>query len=139
MKNTDTKAKPYIQTRQHHESELAEDYVEIIADLKTAKGKARVSDIALQLGVSHVTVIRTLKRLSEKGYLTTSPIELTTRGEEVAKHSKERHLFLLEYLKALGVSEHIAAIDVEGMEHHISPDTMSAFKKHLSNLCKSIS
>ncbi len=134
MKKPITKINPFIETRQHHESELAEDYVEIIADLIASKGEARVSDIAEHLGVSHVTVIRTLKRLSEKGCLQSSPINLTKKGAELAKYSKERHLFLLKYLKALGVSEEVAAIDVEGMEHHISAMTMSAFKNHLNIL-----
>ena len=131
------KAQPFIETRSHHESELAEDYVEIIAELISLRGQARVSDIARCLGVSHVTVVRTLERLKKKGFLCSdphAPISLSNEGLELAKFCKERHLFLLEYLTALGVPENVAAIDVEGMEHHISQTTIEAFQKQLQLL-----
>jgi DtxR family manganese transport transcriptional regulator len=136
MKKPSLRAKPFIETRNHHESELAEDYVEIISDLILLKGEARVLDIAEYLGVSHVTVIRTIERLRKKGFLQTSshqPVVLTTEGEKLAKFCKERHQFLLNYLITLGVPENIAAIDVEGMEHHVSETTMNAFRKHLKD------
>lgn len=137
MKQKNSRSKPFIETRNHHLLELAEDYLEVILDLISLKGEARVTDIANDLGVSHVTVIRTLKRLNKKGYIDITshqPVQLTEKGETIAKFSKERHLFLLHYLKALGVPEDIAAIDVEGMEHHISSVTMNAFQKHLKTL-----
>ena len=135
MNKKNNAAKPFIETRNHHESELAEDYVEIIADILSTKGEARVSDISENLGVSHVTVIRTIERLKKKGLIdSTSPITLTLQGEKMAKFSKERHIFLLKYLTALGIPEQVAAIDVEGMEHHVSQTTMDAFAAHLKLL-----
>ena len=41
--------------RADHQSELAEDYVELIADLIDEKGEARGSDVALRLGVANAT------------------------------------------------------------------------------------
>lgn len=134
MKNKCVRAEPFIATRSHHISETAEDYVEIVYDLIAAKGEARTCDIAEHLGVSHVTVVRTIERLKKKGYLLSEqyrPITLTEQGTKLAIFSKERHRLLLEYLVALGVPESIAAIDVEGMEHHISPETIAALQKHL--------
>lgn len=131
------RAKAFIATRKHHLSETAEDYVEIVSDLILAKGSAKTCDIATQLGVSHVTVIRTLKRLEKKGLLVTGqhqPVILTEEGAKLAAASKERHLFLLTYLKALGVPEEIAEVDVEGIEHHIHPVTLQAFKRHLQQI-----
>ena len=130
------RAEPFIATRNQHLSELAEDYVEIIADLIRLKGKAKTCDIAKQLGVSHVTVIRTLERLRQKNLLVADkgPITLTSEGKELADFCKARHLFLVEYLLALGVPEPIAIIDVEGLEHHVSPTTLKAFKKHLKSI-----
>lgn len=128
------RAVPFIATRNHHLSEMAEDYVEIVSDLISQKGEARTCDIAEHLGVSHVTVVRTIKRLKKRGYLHSEqyqPITLTEDGKKLAEFSKERHRLLLEYLMELGIPEPIAAIDVEGMEHHISPTTMEALKKHL--------
>jgi DtxR family manganese transport transcriptional regulator len=128
------KSEPFEATRSHHDAEKAEDYVEIIADLILMKGRAKVCDIANHLGVSHVTVIRTIERLKKKGYVYAEPhqpISLTEEGTKLAVFSKERHNFLMEYLMILGVPEQIAAIDVEGMEHHISETTIAAFEKHL--------
>ncbi len=134
MKNKSQRAKAFIATRKHHLLETAEDYVEIISDLITAKGQARTCDIAEQLGISHVTVINTVKRLEKKGYLQTEshqPVVLTKDGAQLATFCKQRHQFLLSYLKALGVPEEIAEVDVEGIEHHIHPKTLEAFQNHL--------
>lgn len=139
MKKHSPRAEPFIATRLHHLQETAEDYVEIVADLISQKGEARTCDIADQLGVSHVTVVKTLKRLEKKGYLVSlqhQPITLTFEGEKLAKASKQRHQFLFDYLVALGVPEEVALIDVEGIEHHISPLTLDVFKKHLEFLKK---
>jgi DtxR family manganese transport transcriptional regulator len=137
MKKECTNAKPFIATRNHHLSELAEDYVEIISELIGLKGEAKIKDIAQYLGVSHVTVIRSMERLKKKGYVIAEPYQsvvLTKEGEKLALRCKKRHLFLLEYLMALGVDEDVAKIDVEGMEHHISQATMDAFQKHMQLL-----
>ena len=40
------------QTRREHANELAEDYVEAIADLVAETGEARVVDLARRLGVT---------------------------------------------------------------------------------------
>lgn len=134
-----TKAESFIATRNHHISETAEDYVEMVADLIHEKGEARVCDIAQNLGVSHVAVVRMVKRLKKKGFVHSEPhqsITLTHEGSMLASLSKKKHSFLLEYLIALGVPEDIAAIDVEGMEHHISEETIEAFQKHLDKVKK---
>ncbi|MGK5595732.1 MAG: iron dependent repressor, metal binding and dimerization domain protein [Parachlamydiaceae bacterium] len=128
---------PFIATRNHHLNESIEDYVEMIQDLLIQKGEVRICDLAEQLGVSHVTVIRALERFSKKGYLTyrrNQPIRLTAKGEKLAISSKKRHQFLLTYLMALGVSEETALIDVEGMEHHVSLETLQAMERHLALL-----
>ncbi len=128
---------PFIETRAQHLEELAEDYVETIYDLVEEKNEARTCDIAKKIGVSHVTVIRTLDRLKKRGLVCSGEqkeLLLTPEGNALAKACKKRHLFLLHYLTALGVPEEVAKIDVEGMEHHISPATMAAFKKQLKSL-----
>jgi DtxR family manganese transport transcriptional regulator len=141
MKINCARAEPFIATRNHHLSELAEDYVEIIFDLIALKAEAKIGDIALHFGVSHVAVIRAIARLKKKGYLHSTqnhqPVTLTEEGMQLAIFCKERHLFLMKYLIALGVPADVAAIDVEGMEHHVSPTTMQAFQCHLEKLCSS--
>jgi hypothetical protein len=49
-------------TRDDHATELAEDYVEAIADLIEAHGQCRIRDLARHFGVTHVTVNRAVSR-----------------------------------------------------------------------------
>ncbi len=112
--------------------ETAEDYVEAISDLTAEHGEARAVDLARRLGVSHVTVIRTVARLRRDGYVSTRPyrsIFLTERGARLAEESRGRHEIVFAFLLALGVPERIAQTDAEGIEHHVSPETLAAFKR----------
>jgi len=122
-------------TRQQHAQERAQDYVEAIADLIAACGEARATDLAKSLGVSHVTVIRTVERLQREGLVTTQPyrsIFLTETGRKLAAKAKARHETVIAFLEALGVSPSIARADAEGIEHHVSPETLAAFEKFLA-------
>jgi len=128
-------AEEFRQTREDHASETAEDYAEAIADLTDAVGEARVVDLAKRLGVTHVTVNRTIARLQRDGIVTSQPyraIFLTDKGRRVASASKQRHEIVVAFLRSLGVPDHVARIDAEGMEHHVSPETLAAFKAALA-------
>ena len=121
-------------TRREHALETAEDYVEAIADLIAERGEARLVDLARRLGVSHVTVNRTLVRLVRDGYVTTQPyraIFLTDTGRELAVACKRRHETVVAFLRAIGVSEGIAERDAEGIEHHVSDETLARFRAFL--------
>jgi DtxR family manganese transport transcriptional regulator len=131
---TALQAEEFRQTRRDHASEIAEDYAEAIADLADAIGEARVVDLAKRLGVTHVTVNRTIARLQRDGLVTSQPyraIFLTEQGRRIAAASKQRHQVVVEFLRSLGVPERVARMDAEGMEHHVSPETLAAFKAHL--------
>ena len=122
-------------TRREHASETAEDYVEAIADLATSQGEARVVDLARRLGVTHVTVNRTLARLQREGYVSLRPyraIFLTDSGRKLAQECHHRHGIVVAFLQSLGIPEKAAEIDAEGIEHHVSPATLAAFAKHLA-------
>ena len=111
----------------------------MIADLIACKGQARTGDIAKHMGISHVTALKTIRRLQEKGYLETSmhkPVTLTSKGQDLAAYSKKKHQVLMDFLTTIGVPEDIAAIDVEGMEHHVSASTLEVFEEHLNKLRK---
>jgi len=123
------------QTRREHASETAEDYVEAIADLSSSQGEARVVDLARRLGVTHVTVNRTLARLHRDGYVTVQPyraIFLTDSGRKLAEQCRIRHGIVVAFLRSLGVPEKTAEIDAEGIEHHVSPATLAAFARFLA-------
>ncbi|MFV0416271.1 MAG: manganese-binding transcriptional regulator MntR [Chthoniobacterales bacterium] len=122
------------QTRLAHSQERAQDYVELIATLIDKHGEARATDIAKTLGVTHVTVIRTVQRLQREGLVTTRPyrsIFLTPSGESMAKKAHARHTTVVAFLEALGISPDTARIDAEGIEHHVSPETLAAFEDFL--------
>ncbi len=118
--------------RSDHAKELAEDYLEMIDDLTSENGEARAVDIANQLGVSHVTVTKTVARLKRDGLVTSQPyrsIFLTPKGKRIADNARKRHQTVLQFLLALGVPADSAEIDAEGIEHHISPATLRAMRK----------
>ncbi len=124
-------------TREAHEHETAQDYVEAIAGLIASKGKARVVELARMLGVTHVTVIQTLARLKRAGLATNEPyrpIFLTPAGEAMAAESRRRHEIVLAFLLALGVPRAVAESDAEGLEHHVSPATLGALERATSRL-----
>jgi DtxR family manganese transport transcriptional regulator len=121
-------------TRRDHSQELAQDYVEMIAELIAKTGEARLIDLARGLGVTHVTASRTLQRLQRQGLVTTQPyrsIFLTAPGRNLAKESRNRHEVVVRFLISLGVPSNVAESDAEGIEHHVSRETLAAFLKHL--------
>jgi DtxR family manganese transport transcriptional regulator len=121
-------------TREEHSHEIGQDYVEIIAELIAATGEARVIDLARRLGVTHVTVARTIQRLQRDGLVTSLPyrsIFLTATGRKLSEESRTRHRVVVEFLESLGVPARVAQSDAEGLEHHVSEETLRAFVKHL--------
>lgn len=128
-------ADDHRRTREAHSREIAEDYLEAIADLVALAGEARVVDLARKLGVTHVTVNRTIARLRTAGYVKAEPyraIFLTDAGRRMADDSKRRHEVVVRFLLAIGVPENAALRDAEGIEHHVGPETLAAFERRLS-------
>jgi DtxR family manganese transport transcriptional regulator len=125
----------FQRTREDHSLETAEDYVELIDRLIQEGGEARAVDLAAKLGVSQVTVGKTVKRLEREGYVTSAPyrsIHLTAKGRKLAKESEHRHKVVLAFLMAIGVPKATAEIDAEGIEHHVSESTLKAMQKYIS-------
>jgi DtxR family manganese transport transcriptional regulator len=125
----------FKRVRADHTSELAADYVELIAELIEEKGEARGTDIALRLGVANATVVKTLKRLQDGGLVTQEPyrsIFLTDNGWQLADEGQRKHRVVEGFLLALGVSAETARIDSEGIEHHVSEETLKAMAKFVA-------
>jgi Mn-dependent DtxR family transcriptional regulator len=127
----------------------AEDYLERIHELIETKGYARVSDIAELLGITRPTVSIMVQRLSRDGYLVYEKyrgLTLTSRGAEVARRIQTRHVLLTEFLGMLGLDRSVVSRDVEGIEHHVSQETLEKlellvehWKKHPARLKAAIS
>jgi DtxR family manganese transport transcriptional regulator len=119
-------------TRSDHALETAEDYVEAIDELQSETGKCRVVDLARRFDVSHVTVTKVVARLKREGLVHSAPyrpLELTDAGRQLAAKARRRHEIVYQFLLAIGVSEEIAAIDTEGIEHHVSRQTLDCFRR----------
>ncbi|QRG77812.1 manganese-binding transcriptional regulator MntR [Citrobacter sp. R56] len=129
--NVEEHVEGFRQVREAHRRELIDDYIELISDLIIEVGEARQVDMAARLGVSQPTVAKMLKRLASVGLIEMIPwrgVFLTPEGEKLAQETRERHQIVENFLLVLGVSADIARRDAEGMEHHVSQETLEAFR-----------
>jgi Mn-dependent DtxR family transcriptional regulator len=120
-------------------SSAVEDYLEQILDLINTKGYARVADIALGLKISQASVTNMVQRLDSEGLLKYEKyrgLVLTTAGETLARNIMRRHQLLSDFLRMLEIDEEVVYHDVEGMEHHISPQTLNAIEALMAVLRK---
>ena len=108
-------------------STSSEDYLERIHELIEQKGYARAVDIAQALQISQPSVTAMVQKLAEDGYLNYEKyrgLTLTSRGRAVAAAIRQRHAILHRFFTLLGLPAETQAHDIEGIEHHLSPDTM---------------
>lgn len=127
----DEQARHHRRTRLAKETEIVEDYVELIADLYEQHGEARAVEISRRLGVTNATVNKMVAKLKQMGLVTTEPyraIFLTDEGRRIADASRRRHQIVVAFLQAVGVPEETARADAEGIEHYCSPETLEAFR-----------
>ena len=126
---SDSAAK-FDRIRRAHQSEVAEDYVEMISDLIEETGEARTVDLAARFGVTSPTVNAIVRRLQRENLVETRPyrsIFLTEAGKALAESSQARHQIVRDFLVTIGVPETIAEEDAEGVEHHVSEETLVVF------------
>ncbi len=120
--------------RRQHASEVSQDYVEAIHEIESAGVAIKVTSLQHIFGVSHVTVIRQLKRLQEQGLITearSKKICLTKEGKEMAIKAAAKHALLKNFFMELGVTEAQADADAEGAEHHLSEETCHSIQTFL--------
>ena len=123
----------FEQVRSARNSETAEDYTEMIADLIRNAGEARAVDLAKHFGVTGPTVNSIIRRLVRDGLVVSKPyrsIFLTDKGQILADYCKKRHEIVYDFLIKIGVNSDTAKNDAEGIEHHVSADTLSVFEKY---------
>jgi Mn-dependent DtxR family transcriptional regulator len=108
-----------------------EDYLERIYKLIDEKGYARVSDIAEGLEVHPSSVTKMIQKLDKDNYLVYEKyrgLVLTSKGQKMGKRLVVRHQLLEEFLTLIGVSEDTIYKDVEGIEHHLSWDSITCIE-----------
>lgn len=114
-----------------------EDYLEVISELVELKGYANTLDISRYLTVSAPSVTKMLQKLAEGGYLEYEKyrgINLTPKGSALADAVRQKHGTLLEFFRMLGINHEIANQDVEGIEHHLNPQTIKQLRKFVTFL-----
>ena len=125
-------AAKFDRIRRAHQSEVAEDYVEMIYDLIAETGEARTVDLAARFGVTSPTVNAIIQRLQREDLVETRPyrsIFLTEAGRALAEASRVRHQIVRDFLITIGVPVAIAEEDAEGVEHHVSKETLAVFAR----------
>lgn len=108
-----------------------EDYLERIYKLIDEKGYARVSDIAEGLEVHPSSVTKMIQKLDKDNYLIYEKyrgLVLTSKGKKMGKRLVDRHQLLEEFLGVIGVQEEHIYRDVEGIEHHLSWDSITCIE-----------
>jgi DtxR family transcriptional regulator, manganese transport regulator len=138
-KSTGT-ADRFERVRQDHARETAEDYAEMVLELGSeGETTVRPADLARSLGVTHVTVLRALDRLVRDGIITRDEpqgIQLSPAGRKLAETSRARHHLVVSFLEHLGVPTEVAAIDAEGIEHHVSGITLERMAAYVKKVPK---
>jgi len=135
MKNTRS-SEPYqfSNIRSQNKNEILEDYVEAIQEILKNKGDVKNADLAQHFGVSQATVNKNLKRLINFNLAKSEPyrsIFLTEKGEKLATQSKQKHEIVYNFLIKIGVSKKNAQYDSEGIEHHVSEETLKIMKRFI--------
>jgi|SRR5690625_1285738 len=100
-----------------------EDYIEQIYILTEKKGYARVSDIAEIFEVHPSAVTKMIQKLDKSNFVNYERYRgfiLTKKGSEMGKKLVFRHELLEEFLEIIGVDKKLIYEDVEGIEHHLS-------------------
>ncbi|MFM1653049.1 transcriptional regulator MntR [Brevibacillus sp. B_LB10_24] len=108
-----------------------EDYLEKIYNLIEEKGYARVSDIAEALEVHPSSVTKMVQKLDKDKYLVYEKyrgLVLTQKGKKIGKRLVDRHTLLEDFLRMIGVDEEHIYKDVEGIEHHLSWESITCIE-----------
>ncbi|HRM73457.1 MAG TPA: manganese-binding transcriptional regulator MntR, partial [Paracoccus sp. (in: a-proteobacteria)] len=123
----EARAESFQAVREARRNEVAEDYVELIAELITQFGEARPVDIAARMGVTAPTVAKGLDRLARDGLVMRAKyrsVFLTPEGAALAEACRLRHEIVMRFLVRLGLDAETAEKDAEGIEHHVSERTL---------------
>ncbi|WP_238899634.1 metal-dependent transcriptional regulator [Clostridium sp. YIM B02500] len=116
-------------------NESVENYLETILILSQKSHAVRSIDVATELNFKKSSVSVAMKNLREKEYISITDdgnIVLTGAGKEIANMVYEKHTFLSNWLKSIGVDEKVAVEDACRIEHVISNESFEAMKKYVN-------
>lgn len=117
-----------------------QNYLELIYELSLDGKKARVSDIAKQLGVSKPSVNNAVVVLAKNGYVDYeryADIKLTDKGKKTAQFICSKHQTIKQlFIEVLNIDEKIADTDACLIEHVISDESIKAMQIFMENYPK---
>ncbi len=112
-----------------------EDYLNVILYLKKKNKVARVKDISALTNVTPPTVNSAVKYLKEQKLIqheTYGYIELTKKGEMIAKEINHKHTIICKFLEnILGIESTIAVQDACKIAHSVSKQTLDGIVEYL--------
>lgn len=114
-----------------------DDYLEQILYLIQDKGYARPVDVSKKLGISQASVTNMLQKLDAEGLVIHKKYRgttLTEKGFTIANAIVTRHQMLTKFLRLFDLDEDTIYKDVEGMEHHVSKDTLNVITSIVTEL-----
>ncbi|ASB96873.1 metal-dependent transcriptional regulator [Streptococcus equi] len=120
----------------YHKEYVEQNYLENIYTLYLERDEVRNIDIVDKLGVARATVTHMLRNLEKKGYIKYGDdkiVRFTSKGRTLAVELYEKHIYLTQVFKHIGVDEKIAEIEACQIEHIISKDTFNKIKKYFED------
>ncbi len=116
-------------------SSSLEEYLKNIYVLKQQNGHVRVTDIAIKMDCSKPSVNKAINNLKQNGllnYETYGTIELTDKGEELAKKLLETYdIVYLFFKEVLDLDDNLAKQEAEKVKLVISDDTTNKLAKYV--------
>ena len=117
-----------------------ENYLEAVYELSSEGSGARVSDIAVRMGVTKASTNSAMLTLSEKGliiYEKYKEILLTPEGKKLAEITSKKHHVILRFLTdVLDVQVDIADQDACAIEHVVSSAVIVAMQEFMEHCHK---
>ncbi len=114
-----------------------EDYLETFLSLEDEQKNIKMSDVALEIGVSKASVHKAIQALKERGLVEQEKykqLALTDEGRDIAQQVRKRHNIIRNFLTdILNVEKSVADEDACKMEHSISQETLDKLEKFLNN------
>lgn len=116
-------------------SKSLEEYLKTIYILKKQNENVRVTDIANKMNCTKPSVNKAIKNLKENemlNYQSYGTIELTKKGEELAKKILEAYDIVYLFLKdVLNLEDEYAKKEAENIKSVISDDTTNKLAKYI--------
>jgi DtxR family Mn-dependent transcriptional regulator len=116
-------------------SKALEEYLKTMYVLKKQNGNIRVTDIAEKMNCTKPSVNKALHNLKEAelvNYESYGTIELTPKGEDLAKKILEAYDIVYVFLKdVLNLDENEAKIEAEKIKSTINDNTINSLAKYV--------